>query len=182
MISTTVGNGRMLGMRVEIMSSGTRAPTGGASLPPRPRSIAPPPPSLRSEKGDSKNGTGCFPKKSSAFQPMFSVVRREIEGFFHRWHFRVLRTVFAAAANTARKVVRPVSTRCPRRESDAMRCVRNRACVRNLPWHFCYNTRHDALCKHGAQPPLDHDSCTRTSPESTAELAKQVAMRCARQK
>ena len=58
--------------------------------------IAPPPPSLRSEKGENKNGIGRFRKKSSAFRPMFSGVRREKRTFFQRWHFWASRTVFAS--------------------------------------------------------------------------------------
>ena len=58
--------------------------------------IAPPPPSLRSEKGENKNGIGRFRKKSSAFRPMFSGVRREKRTFSQRWHFWASRTVFAS--------------------------------------------------------------------------------------
>ena len=57
-------------------------------------SIAPPPPFLRSEKGENKNGIGRFRKKFSSFRPMFSGVRREKRTFFQRWHFYRIPNLF----------------------------------------------------------------------------------------
>ena len=95
--------------------------------------IAPPPPSLRSEKGENKNGIGRFRKKSSAFRPMFSGVRREKRTFFQRWHFW----------GVTHRVCKPLQTRCV--IPCLTQAAANTLSACNPPRCFCYNTRYDTL-------------------------------------